>query len=124
MASPLYTLSIIPPAAIFPYVRVFADRLALISPYITATDDPHLSITGIVTGEEKRAAAWTAELKERLSGYSSFELPLGPPIRMSADGSLPENFALSVGAIPELIALQDIVADITLKHFPELNRKS
>ena len=118
---PLYTMSIIPPAAIFPYVRVLADRLALISPYIVVTDEPHLSVTGVLSGEE-RVAALVAELKEGLSDYNPFELPLGPPIRMS-DGKFPENFALSIPAVPELIALSDIVADITLQHFPKLKKR-
>jgi len=41
-----------------------------------------------------------------------------------SEGKFPENFALSIPALPELIALSDIVVSITLKQFPELRKSS
>jgi len=114
-------MSIIPPPAVFPYIRLLADRLALISPYIVVTDEPHLLIAGVLSSDD-RMPALIADLKESLSSFGPFELPLGPPIRM-ADGVFPENFALSIPALPELVALSDIIADVTLRHFPELKKE-
>src|SRR5437867_5472040 len=121
--STLFTVCIIPPASIFPVLRIYSDRLALISPVMTIPAMPHLTLTGVhLDPEDPQVKEWINDLTETMKKCESFKLEFGRQMRMSG-GRLPDNFSLSVPPDPTLLELTDLIIDITHKHFPSLDKR-
>ncbi|MGI0013660.1 MAG: 2'-5' RNA ligase family protein [Nitrososphaera sp.] len=119
-----YSVCIIPPPETFPHIRIYSDRLALISPIISIAEMPHIALTGIeIATDDPGIAGWLSALKMAMADFKSFKLELGKQIRMSG-GRLPDNFSLSVPTSSDLLQLTERVIDVTHSHFPKLEKKS